>query len=331
MLCKEADDKSYLLNGLTELMPLADARTRKNIERELAIIKAGIKAEKEAAYLIDFYLANSKNTAVLHDLRIELPDGRVAQIDHLLIHKSYRFYLLETKHVAHGVKITDDGEFLRWDPWKKTFVGMASPIEQGKRHAHVMLEALKLIGLGEPVIRNLVVVSADARVDRPKNFDTSNVVKADQVIKTLDHDLENANVFGLAAGLIKSDPLINVAEYVIGLHRPISIDFAAKFGIKVGDQPELSSNTVEQTPIGIPPERDPDSEQTCHKCKSTKVRIESGRYGYYFKCEDCEGNTPIKLTCQQAGHSERLRKSGLDFFRECKECGSSDLYFQNSA
>ena len=64
--------------------PDASADARKKIEQEIRNIQSGSKGEAEAAYEIEFYYGASKNWMVLHDLRLEC-DGRVAQIDHLLI------------------------------------------------------------------------------------------------------------------------------------------------------------------------------------------------------------------------------------------------------
>ncbi|MBU3989242.1 MAG: hypothetical protein KJ702_08030, partial [Gammaproteobacteria bacterium] len=46
-------------------------------------------------------------------------------------------------------------------------------------------------------------------------------------------------------------------------------------------------------------------------------------------CAACEGNTPIKLGCGVDGHKERIRKEGRKFYRECTECKSSSLFFEN--
>jgi predicted RNA-binding Zn-ribbon protein involved in translation (DUF1610 family) len=67
----------------------------------------------------------------------------------------------------------------------------------------------------------------------------------------------------------------------------------------------------------------------CRKCKSQKIEIQYGKFGYYFKCNDCAGNTPIKIACGIIGHNERIRKEGKKFFRECSDCGSSSVYFTN--
>ncbi|NTV47823.1 MAG: NERD domain-containing protein, partial [Chlorobiales bacterium] len=43
---------------------------------------------------------NSKNWAVIHDLRLE-HENQVAQIDHLMINRSFDFYVLESKNYAY--------------------------------------------------------------------------------------------------------------------------------------------------------------------------------------------------------------------------------------
>src|SRR3546814_3580528 len=54
--------------------------------KELRNRRAGLKGERDSAYLIDFDYASSPNWAVIHDLRLE-HGGRTAQIDHLLINR----------------------------------------------------------------------------------------------------------------------------------------------------------------------------------------------------------------------------------------------------
>jgi hypothetical protein len=208
MILKSADDKFPSVAKLEVLLKTGRVPPEKRdmVEKELKILKAGVKGEEESAYQIDFYLRDSKNTMVIHDLRLELADSRVAQIDHLLIHRTFRFYILETKHFAHGIKITDTGEFLRWNDWKKHFEGMPSPIEQNQRHALVLGKVLEEMGISSPTIRSLILVAPNARIDRPKAdaFDTSMVVKADQFLSALDKDLAEAGAISLFGGLAKT-------------------------------------------------------------------------------------------------------------------------------
>lgn len=122
MLIKIADNKStdlMLLERLLTYPNLTDIQ-KKNIEQELRFLKAGLKTEADVQYLIDFDFKDSKNYAVIHDLRLEV-NGRVAQIDHLLINRTLDTFVLETKSFHAGLKINDNGEFLKWNSYKKVF------------------------------------------------------------------------------------------------------------------------------------------------------------------------------------------------------------------
>lgn len=69
----------------------------------------------------------------------------------------------------------------------------------------------------------------------------------------------------------------------------------------------------------------------CQHCNSTNLNIVYGKYGYYFKCGDCEGNTSIKPSCGACGQRAKLRKQKLNFFVNCEACGASQLFFRNRA
>jgi hypothetical protein len=109
------------------------------ITRQLRNLRAGQKSEKAAAYEIDFNLGSLENWAVLHDLRIE-HGGRVAQIDHLLIHRTMIFVLLETKNASQGISVNEHGEFSRW--WNRRPTPFASPFAQNERHISVLSKLL---------------------------------------------------------------------------------------------------------------------------------------------------------------------------------------------
>lgn len=331
MLIKPFEEKSDDLTTLEALLGAADARQRKLIETEIRNVRAGIAAEKQSAYFIDFEFANSKSWAVIHDLRVEVA-GRVAQIDHLLINRLMEVFVLESKSVHAGIKVTDDGEFLRWSDRKKTYEGMASPLAQNERHVAVLADAMKSIELPSrlglrisPSFEPYVLVSPNARVDRPKNFDTSRVVKSDDLIEKIRRSFDEASagkILMTVAKLIGQDTLESLAEQLVTLHKPLAIDYRAKFGLAEAPiKDTLDIKTAPAVESDMP---------ACRQCKSSNISILYGKFGYYFKCSDCSGNTPIKISCGKEGHKERIRKEGRHFFRECAECKSSSLFFSNS-
>src|SRR3546814_4965533 len=131
MLIKSADDQGVELQAL-EQRAAGNGPDAARAAKELRNRRAGLKGERDSAYLIDFDYASSPNWAVIHDLRLE-HGGRTAQIDHLLINRWMDVYVLETRHFHAGIKITEDGEFLRWNNYQKTYEGMASPDRKSTR------------------------------------------------------------------------------------------------------------------------------------------------------------------------------------------------------
>ena len=95
MLLKASDDKSHYLTELDRLARVAPSTRKRQIAEESRILRAGIKSEQESAYLLDFHFKASRNTAISHDLRLDA-NGRVAQIDHVLLHRTLNVFVLET-------------------------------------------------------------------------------------------------------------------------------------------------------------------------------------------------------------------------------------------
>ena len=343
MLIKEADDQTARIEALQRIAKGTGPRARKAVE-ELRSRKAGIRGERDSAYLIDFDYANSPNWAVIHDLRLE-HGGRVAQIDHVLINRWMDVYVLETKQFHAGVKITETGEFLRWNNYRHTYEGMASPLEQNERHIQVLKDVMAGIELPTrfglripPAFQSFVLVGPNARIDRPKKFDDSRVIKADQLKKAIWRDFDNENpllgVLRTAAKIVSGETVEFVARQLAALHRPLAeADTTATTEAR---PPALS---VEQRPRRVEPvlgtPRDsasapPIARPECKSCGKSTGQIQYGRYGYYFKCDACGTNTAIRFTCQP-GHSPRLRKDKAHFYRVCDDCNSSELFHTNTA
>lgn len=261
MLIKTADDRRKDLEALQALLahPRATVQTRTRIEQEMRNMRAGAKGEADAAYEIDFHHGASRNWAVIHDLRIEY-QGRVAQIDHLLINRVLEFWVCESKHFSEGVAINEQGEFTAF--YGGRGYGVASPIEQNRKHVAVLE---KLMGssivqlptrLGiplKPSFRSVVLVSKNARISRPKGKveGIDSVIKADSLRKLIERDIDKepaALTLLSMTKLIGQDTLEVFARQVAKLHRPIAFAWAAKFGLSAempAVQPAKARATVE--------------------------------------------------------------------------------------
>lgn len=338
MLIKVADDKSARLADLEAAMH-GSSPAAKRAKDAFNILKAGIKGEQDSAYLIDFhYGANIRNWAVIHDLRLA-HEGRVAQIDHVLINRFLEVYALETKHFNSGVKITEQGEFLRWNGWRKTYEGMASPIAQNDRHISVLRAVFKTLPLPErlglrlqPSFASYVLISDRARIDRPKRFESRQVIKADQLKERIEREFDETSallVLAKATKLISPETLEGVAKQLVRLHRPLGDkDPAPQLEEHAGQSKQsASAHPIKPTTAATATLRTLPGPE-CKACGKRTGSILYGQYGYYFRCSDCSTNTAIRFNCQP-GHKPRLRKAGAVFFRDCPDCQSSDPYHVN--
>jgi len=390
VLIKIKDDDSALLEELALRAEGAGPGARQ-AATELRIRRAGLKGERDSAYHIDFHFERSPNWAVIHDLRLE-HSGRVAQIDHLLINRRLEIYVLETKHFHAGIKITGDGEFLRWNAYRKTYEGMASPLEQNERHIAVLRDAVDTLDWPQrmgmriaPAFHSLVLVAPQARIDRSKGFDSSRVIKADLLRKQIDKDFESdgalMTILKTTAKLVSGDTVAGVARQLVALHRPLQRDrradpapqpgaagspaprrsdesssatsvahrteppaspvlppdtaarkavttTPAQRGTRPASQAQTPRVTASAEPPPLPANLSATAVPVCKTCNAGSGEILYGKFGYYFRCEGCGGNTAIRFVCQP-GHKPRLRKDGLSFYRECAECRSSALYYRN--
>lgn len=244
MLIKSADDRRKDLDALQALLmhPQATGPTRTRIEQEMRNIRAGAKGEAEAAYEIDFHHGPSRNWAVIHDLRIE-HQGRVAQIDHLLINRVLEFWVCESKHFSEGVAINEEGEFTAF--YGGRGYGVASPIEQNRKHVAVLEKLMgssvvqlpTRLGIAiKPSFRSVVLVSKNARISRPKGKveGIDSVIKADALRKLIERDIDKepaALALLSMTKIVGQDTLEAFARQVAKLNRPIAFDWAGKFGL----------------------------------------------------------------------------------------------------
>lgn len=298
------------VNRLIALLQ-ANPERAKTIEEEIRKIKSGIKGEREAAHYIDKSLAHSQNWAVLHGLRIETGNG-IVQIDHLLINRLLMGFILETKNFSSGLKINEEGEFLRWSNFAKRYQPMPSPLMQVDRNQHALTAFLRTqsvfpsrLGIKLiPDIQGLVLVNPTANLYRPAKFDTSKVVKADQFFERIQKEFDKLGFIGSlgkVAQMISSSTLKEACVALAGHHRPIEMDYAAKLGIrkdvpaKVPPPPEKQATEERSAPV------------RCASCENKEIQY--GRFGYYWKCRVCGGNSKIQLP-----GPGRLRKDGPRFF-----------------
>lgn len=241
MIIKNPDSKQVQLDELHDLLTLLNLsdKQRELITKEIHALKQGMLGEQNSEYEINFYLKDSKNWAVIHDLRIE-HNGRVAQIDHLLINRLLDVFVIETKNFSADLQINEQGEFTAW--YNKKPIGIPSPLAQNDKHIDVLKALSKTLPLPTrlgvtlmPSFSSVVMVSNKQRITRPKNFDSKNIIKADQILewvtKTNADDASLGRIFGSLAKMVSGETVMEIAEIFTRHHRPMKIDYKAKFGI----------------------------------------------------------------------------------------------------
>lgn len=305
MIIKEADSKRPALDALNALLarPDCSAEIRARIERERACIEAGVRGEEEAAYEMKVHWGATRNWMVIHDLRIE-HGGLTAQIDHLLINRLMEFWVCESKHFSEGVAINEHGEFTAFHAGRPR--GVPSPIAQNARHILILKRLLESgavrlptrLGLTiKPDLKSLVLVSKRARINRPSvpipQMDS--VIKNDQIGDALNKAIEQSNNPLLIAKVIGQDTLETLARDLARLHRPLTVDWAARFGL---GQP-LPASAAPAPPAAASEPADPDAQawqnrvcQACGTAVSDRVarfcRSHRSRFGGRLYCIDCQ-------------------------------------------
>ena len=72
--------------------------------------------------------------------RLEV-DGRVAQIDHLIVNRFLHVWVCESKHFSEGVAVDEFGEWTGFSHGRP--YGIGSPIEQNRKHIAVLNDAFR--------------------------------------------------------------------------------------------------------------------------------------------------------------------------------------------
>jgi hypothetical protein len=211
--------------------------------------------------------------------------------------------VLESKNYSYRIKITPKGEFQAH--YGKQFYGIPSPIEQNKRHIHLLDRFLKdyevlpkRLGTNiSPKLKSFILISPKSIIIRPaeKEFDTGMVIKADMLSTKIEDEVDKMNpiaVFASIGRISSSSTIEEVARKLASFHKPFKIDFRAKFGL-----PAQTPSTLQEPPVQVQEEQKSftSSNFFCSKCKrqiSEKVAKfcwqNKGKFKGRAYCFDCQ-------------------------------------------
>jgi len=315
------------------------------------LAKAGRRAEEQMAFYLrrEFFGDRDRDIRIINDLRLVRGED-VAQIDHLVVHR-WGMVIVESKSVTSRVAINDRHEWTRW--WNGREQGMPSPVLQGERQGKLLRRLLddhaeqlvkKVLGLlqmrfGGMPTDVVVAISDDGVIKQPKKNLVPDVLKADQVTGRIRELIElhrkdsNLLNFKSTAGayFFSQQAVDNICSFLLSQHQPSHSKMDAQEVVPVEavviPEPPVTT-VVEMVAVAKPVPMRADSPK-CRQCGSASLAVEYGRYGYYFKCRECEGNTPIKVECEQCHAKAKIRKSGLEFFVNCEGCGVERAFWKN--
>lgn len=320
---------------------------------------AGAEAERQLAHYLKRKFGDRKDVLVFNNLRIESEDGDdAAQFDHLIFHRR-GFVIIESKSVTSKVKINARGEWLRL--WEGHYQGMASPVLQAQRQADFMKNLLNdhkdtlrkkvfLINL-TPYFSmcpfEVLVAISDKGILEGKVPDS--VFKADQIPGEVEKIIHKHKVaafgFSLKDGGEKfpDEEMDRIAKFLMDRHKPRVAQDPIKSPPPTKIEKEEISHSKEtiqvQSPLAMIESEMQSQTKTattdglqislCPSCKSDRVHILYGQYGYYYRCLACSKSFTIDFTCPKCGTKAKIRKDKQRFFKECGNCKHSELYHVN--
>lgn len=329
--------------------------------------KAGHKAEQQMAFYLRRAFGESGDVHVFNDLRLER-NGEVAQIDHLVLHR-FGFVLIESKSVSGRIEVNGQLEFVRiaggqrrgmQSPIQQVKLQcelLRRLLDANKEKLRKkVLFGLRQAGFGDEHFHRLVAISDGGEIKR-LGVNPPELVKADSVTENIRDLIERHNrTLGVAGTLrmavadkhearqldkdylppFNSDELKNISEFLAANHQ----EFARSRMVKSSSPTsQLSPPAVEPPPIqsrlsDVPsphaPAQSNDHKNVCRHCKSHNVEIVCGKYGYYFKCSDCDGNTNIDSVCPACVAKAKISKKALEFKTVCIACGIETHFHTNS-
>lgn len=171
---------SYLVLFQPNQEELAEELNRKirNLYREKAKLEAGLRGEREVAYILRWLPPNYLS---IHNVTIPSERFEQQQIDHMVVGPNGLFHL-ETKSINGVVMISPGGEWTVIKPVQNRMVkeGMDSPRLQVQRHETVLKEFLRSRFKFDIPVVSVVVMAHPSTIIEGED-PSLNVVKKDRL------------------------------------------------------------------------------------------------------------------------------------------------------
>lgn len=252
LILKEIDSKEEQIKILNDLYEKSTSEKQKKlILSDLNILKSGYEQEKQNAYYLDFYVKDSKNLIIIHDLRIEY-NGQSAQCDHILISR-FGIEVLESKSSKGKLTINTDGTVsIDYNGKIKNY---PSPLEQNDRHIHVLKQFLEDKGMfdkrhdlvGGIDFSSKILLSPETHVinkDLPSGY-----VRADSFMNERSKEIDKIGIFDTIKLISKAfsiDKALDISNLLINSHKPVDFDYTKKYKLPKTKTEKEETKEVEQ-------------------------------------------------------------------------------------
>ena len=289
----------------------------------------------------------------------------VCQIDHLVVHRRGMF-IIESKSAKGVVTVRNDGH--GDDEWTRRYrgseQGFPSPIKQAKRQAEFLREFLnrhcesllgkvptgartlaKMIrgtdqrGFRFMPIQIIVAISDSGVIHRKGGWKEPSepfqvfVTKADSAPEKIRAEMRR-HAPSLASLVkpekdygvwhMKPEEVAGVVAFLESHNTPrADADADSDSPPSPADAPKAQAAKNVPPPANVPP--------ACGSCGGSDLIAQWGRYGYYWRCQDCAKTTTMPTTCSICGavgvrgETVRIRKDGSKYYRHCEPCGIDEL------
>ncbi len=247
--------------------------------------------------------------------------------------------------------------------------GVASPIQQARRQAEFLRSFLqrhrtRLLGKGTVGLRTImklregtdqrgfrgcpiqiiVAISDKGRIERIdgwtepthpfKCFVTKADLVADKILQEYNEHHKRSGLLSAPKGdyglwSMSQEEAEAVASFLAEKHCPLGKATPAKSPARVVRSKKTPSSSRHSAPAHSDRKTPSANPPACRGCSGRRLDPRSGKFGYYWKCADCDANTPMPTTCQACGAENPTRndrvvtihKKSDRYFQNCSACG----------
>lgn len=329
---------------------------------------AGRKAEEQMAFYLKRFFASSADVFVLNGIRLER-DNDAAQMDHLVLHRYGVIVVESKSVAGKIQIKDDGQWIRWYGKESSGMASPITQAKLQLRFMRDYLNfSVNPKGIFDRYTFDVQVAISDSGVILwPATGGLPEVCKADQVAERIENRIVELEKSPNAPTPWTAAHLSKIADFLCAAHRPLVLkeekrvekqvqhaeqriaaaqaimDAVTKVASNLftsvnAQQAAAQKNVYENNQCDVAigkvvsqvslPSTNELKKNVCTNCSSDDVAIHF-KYNYYFHCNVCNKNSPLKSLCVTCGELEVPHKKGKEFFLECKKCNTNRLFHVN--